>query len=85
MEESNELYIAQTQVDKKLFDCSLKIKWLLFPCDRPVDSALPSVDGHGVKLPKLDVPKFDGNVVNWKTFWEQFKVSIRSLSDAEKL
>ena len=82
-----ELYISQTQ-HKKLFDCSLKIKRLLFPFDRPVNAAPPSLDGHGVKLPKLDVPKFDGNIVNWKTFWEQFKVSIHSrssLSDAKKL
>ena len=37
-------------------------------------------------MPKLSIPKFD--VLNWRTFWEQFGVSIHSrpqLSDAEKL
>ena len=41
-----------------------------------------------IKLPKLSIPKFDGDVFNWRTFWEQFGVSIHSrpqLSDAEKL
>ena len=42
----------------------------------------------GVKLPKIDVPTFDGNILNWQMFWEQFSISIHersSLSDTEKL
>ena len=42
----------------------------------------------GVKLPKIDVPTFDGNILNWQTFWEQFSIAIHersSLSDTEKL
>ena len=45
-------------------------------------------DGKGVKLPKLDVPTFDGNILNWRSFWEQFRVSVHdrsTLSDSEKL
>ena len=41
-----------------------------------------------IKLPKLSIPKFDGDVLNWRTFWEQFKLSIHNweqLSDSEKL
>ena len=48
----------------------------------------PVVEGKGVKLPKLHVPTFDGDILNWRQFWEQFSVSIhdrRSLSEAEKL
>ena len=60
VEESDELYTLQTQLDKELFDCSLKIKRLLFPSGHFLDSTPPSLDGKGVKLPKLDVPKFDG-------------------------
>ena len=29
-----------------------------------------------MRLPKLETPKFDGNVLNWRVFWEQFKVSV---------
>ena len=46
-----------------------------------------SVD-KGVKLPKLDVPRFDGQLINWSSFWEQFQISVdeqTSLSDSEKL
>ena len=41
-----------------------------------------------IKLPKLSIPKFNGDVLNWRTFWEQFQVSIHKwekLSDAKKL
>ena len=41
-----------------------------------------------VKLPKVSVPTFDGKVLNWKNFWEQFDVTIHSktaLSDTAKL
>lgn len=51
------------------------------------DTTIPP-DGKGVRLPKIDVPKFDGSILNWKTFWEQFVVSVDSqpsLSDVEKL
>ena len=88
IEESDQLYTSQTQLDKELFDGSLKIKRLLFLSGQALDSTLPSSDSKGVKLPKLDVPKFDGNIINWMTFWEQFSISIHSrsgLSDAEKL
>ena len=42
------------------------------------------------KLPKVSVPTFDGKVLNWKNFWEQYEfyVTIHSktgLSDTAKL
>ena len=42
----------------------------------------------GVRLPKIDIPKFDGNIMNWKTFWEPYSIlkdSKPGLSDPEKL
>ena len=48
----------------------------------------PSVTTSGVRLPKISVPTFDGNVINWRSFWEQFTVSVHdrsNLSPAEKL
>lgn len=45
-------------------------------------------EGKGVSLPKIDVLKFDGSILNWQTFWEQFLVSVdnqSTLSEAEKL
>ena len=45
-------------------------------------------DSRGVKLPKLKVPTFNGDILNWRSFWEQFCVSVHnrpSLCDSEKL
>lgn len=42
----------------------------------------------GVKLSRIDVPHFNGSIIHWRSFWEQFDVSVNSrtsLSDAEKL
>ena len=39
-----------------------------------------------IKLPKLSIPKLNGDILNWRTFWEQVGVSIHSrpqLLDAE--
>ena len=49
-----------------------------------LDATTPVAGGKGVRLPKLDVPTFDGDVLHWA----QFKISIRDqshLSNAEKL
>ena len=43
---------------------------------------------EGIKLPKIDVPSFDGNILHWQTFWDQFCISLHhhtNLSEAEEL
>ena len=40
-----------------------------------------------VKLPKIELPKFNGNIVDWPTFWDQFESAVHSqigLSDIDK-
>lgn len=62
---------------------SLRIKRLL---SKPTPTA--TTDPVGVKLPKIDVPKFDRNILKWHSFWEQYEVSIHDskfMSNAEKL
>ena len=43
---------------------------------------------YGVRLPKLDVPTFNGDILNQRTFKEQFCIAIHDcthFSDGEKL
>ena len=45
-------------------------------------------DKTGVKLPRLEVPCFNGNFANWQLFWEQYCISLHyktKFSDSEKL
>ena len=40
-----------------------------------------------IKLPKLEIPKFDGEVTNWQSFWDHFESAIHlndELSDINK-
>ena len=84
LEDEDDLNKLLPSLEKEVFDCSLSIKKSL----KPIAHSSPATDGKGVKLPKLDVPTFNGSILNWRTFWEQFRVSIHdrsNLSDSEKL
>ena len=55
-------------------------------CDKASADSPP--DGKLIKLPKLDIPTFNGNILHWLTFWEQFCITIHDRSDlspAQKL
>jgi len=83
LEESDELFTTYSKLDKLMFSCCLKIKKLLKGTDTV---SPPPSDFKGVKLPKVEVPSFDGNILNWTSFWEQFCVSVHNrptLSDPE--
>ena len=82
----------ESAIEKTLFDLNVKINRLRqeqakFQEARSM-SEKTKVPAAGVKLPKISVPSFDGNLLNWNTFWEQFVVAIHSkeqLTDSEKL
>ena len=89
LEDTDALVMLHARLEKLHFACSLRVKELV--CHRSAASSFasaPVAEGKGVKLPKLDVPMFDGDVLHWKQFWEQFTVSVHdcnNLSNAEKL
>ena len=82
-------------LDRMIFNVCLKIKRMLEankpnplpPAPTPVVVQAP-LQASRIKLPKINVPTFDGNMLHWTSFWEQFEVSVHSkdrLSVAEKL
>lgn len=79
LDEGDELFTLQDSLERQVFDISVRIKKLLSPVASGVHAydppAMP-LEVQGVKLPKLDVPKFDGNILNWRSFWEQFCVAV---------
>ena len=85
LEDTDALNATQNGLEKLIFDCDLRIRRLL---PNHTSSDAPPPPASGVKLPKLEAPKFDGKYTNWISFWEQFDVAIHgrtSLSDVEKL
>ena len=86
LEESDDLHTTYSRLERLLFDCSLKVSRLNTDSE-PVSDVVKTSEHKGVRLPKLEVPVFDGGILNWRRFWEQFLVSVHdrsSLSDSKK-
>ena len=83
--DDDELFTTHSHAERQLSTLSHKVKSSLTP---PTDtSTRATTGGTGVKLPRLDVPLFDGNIIHWKQFWDQFTVAVHhktTLSNAEK-
>ena len=42
----------------------------------------------GINLPRIEIPTFNGNILNWRLFWEQFQAAIHDkpqLGEVDKL
>ena len=76
IEDSSDLGQLLASLNKHLFDTGLEIRKQLRACSSL--SSTPS-DSKDVRLSKLDVPTFDGQILSWKTFWEQFLVSVHDI------
>ena len=77
---------TQAQVDKLAFECLFTIKKRLH--SNTTDHATTGTETSVTKLPKLKVPTFHGDILQWKSYWEQFCVSVHHRSNptkAEKL
>ena len=89
LDDDHALMTLQSTLESKIFDNLLALKRKLSslqPTAVPVAGG--ASDGKGVRLPKIDVPTFDGSILHWKSFWEQFSVAVhnrRDISDTEKL
>ena len=85
-DEDEELIKRERRLRKEILDKDLKLKQLLHKS--PTHGTPPTSEKGGLKLPKLDVPTFDGCVILWRAFREQFQISVhdqKSLSNSEKL
>ena len=79
---------TQKQEDN-IFDMSMKVKKLLFQSSASLSSRSESAaasptatsESRSVKLPKIEVPTFDGELLHWQTFWDQLSISIDKRSD----
>ena len=76
------LLTQQTRLESCIFNNSLSLKRVLSEIFK-LESSRPS-SARSIKLPKIDIPSFNGDVIGWRTFWEQFNVSVHSQSDVSK-
>lgn len=89
IEDTDELVTQHAKLEQALFDSSVRIKEMSkVHTPAPSTSSPSAAEAMGVKLPKLDVPTFNGSLLNWRNFWEQFAISVHdrsNLSNSEKL
>ena len=90
-EESNVLInSSMVGMDQLFFDVGLTLKKLAVkvPFTHDKTTTDPALESKMIKLPKLDISTFDGNILYWLTFWEQYCIAIHDradLSQAQKL
>ena len=63
-------------IEKASLDLNLQIKRMVRYTS--ADTPRKPTTSLGIKLPKIDVPTFKGDIMEWQGFWEQFNVSVHS-------
>ena len=72
--EDDALSTFHARLEECIFQSSHRLRKLLTPSETTTPA--PAADPTGVKLPKLDTPTFDDELLNWKPFWEQFCLAV---------
>ena len=89
VEDAGDLENRATTLERLLRTLKADVKRLAGSKEvKPSLSATGATGITGIQLPKIEVPTFDGNILNWRIFWEQFDSAIHSkhtLTDSDKL
>lgn len=78
---------TQLEVEEALAELGVKINRILLEVkSNESKTASPTINVSS-KLPKLSLPEFDGDILGWHQYWDQFRSNIDSkrLSDVDKL
>ena len=86
--DADELEEKRAALKQLLYDLNIELNRLARTKEEkpPTISGATSITGN--KLPRIEVPTFDGNILNWWIFWEQFDSAIHckpQLTDSDKL
>ena len=83
-----EIFRAMISIDKVLNDPPATVTAPHYVTGtRPATATSSTSSHHRVKLPKLMIRPFDGNLTKWITFWDSFESAIHNseeLSDVDK-
>ncbi len=80
---SDALWVTAQQQERSIFETFAIVKKLLYnlPSD-PTKTLTP--EPLRVKLPRIDVPTFDGDLLHWQILREKFHIAIDSRVDISK-
>ena len=88
IDEGDDLFASHSSTEIELSRLATKIKRSLAGTPGMTTMMTGSSDTYGVRLPKLEVQTFDGNIIQWKQFWEKFSKSLHdraSPSNVERI
>ena len=77
---------SQSQLNPNAFEFTIGNNQVNFPPTHISASGF-SNSSQFHKLPKLNMPTFDGNLLNWQSFWDSFSSAVHdntTLSDVQK-
>ena len=84
IKDAKELPDEKSPISDAIFSIGLKISKSLSPT---MEASTKPVR-EGIRLMKITVPTFDGDILQWRSFWEQFELYVHNraeLSDALNL
>ena len=87
LEENDEFYKILLRVEECLARNLFFDSQPAFTSSPGVPLSNSNVHNQKVLLPKIQLPNFDGNIVNWQTFWDQLESAVdtqTSLSPIDK-
>ncbi|XP_069365610.1 uncharacterized protein [Maniola hyperantus] len=83
----SEISTVQLEAEDILCELKVKIKEKTKVIERENQVNRDTNPNLNSRLPKLSLPEFDGDILQWSTFWDQFSSNIdkRNLTDVDKL
>ncbi|XP_069360031.1 uncharacterized protein [Maniola hyperantus] len=83
----SEISTVQLEAEDILCELKVKIKEKIKVIERENQVNRDTNPNLNSRLPKLSLPEFDGDILQWSTFWDQFSSNIdkRNLTDVDKL
>ena len=91
-EYENELTEILTKKDKHVEPLTKMRRWLdkvrMHECTTtppPPSTHRSMIRESRTKLPELEIKKFNGDILNWQGFWDQFKSSIHDKSEINEI
>ena len=89
LEDFGERIDRASGIERTLFELRVVITRLMKETKKePVPKVVETPLMASVSLPRIEIPTFDGNILNWQLFWEQFQAAVHDkphLGEIDKL
>lgn len=82
-DEISQYTTIQMQAEELIAEIQTRVSYT----PKPSDGTTGNMSGVTTRLPRMELAKFDGDVLKWHQFWDQFSSNIgsRNINDVDKL